>query len=84
MELEIYSAFVKAGINETDAKNAVESISREIDSRYKLHSEALATKADIASVKTELAEAKIEIIKWTVATMFAAVALFATITKIWH
>ncbi|WP_249931208.1 hypothetical protein [Ramlibacter sp. 2FC] len=77
MELEIYNAFVKAGISESDAKAAVESISKEIDKRYSLHSEALAT-------KTDLAEAKVEIIKWTVGTMFASVALFATITKLWH
>ena len=37
----------------------------------------LATKAD-------LADAKVEIIKWTIGSMFAAVGLFAAIVKIWH
>ncbi len=77
MELEIYNAFVKAGVSEADAKAAVESINREIDKRYALHSQQLATRGD-------LADAKVEIIKWTIGSMFTAVALFATITKLWH
>ncbi len=36
MELEIYNAFVKAGVSEVDAKAAVESINREIDKRFSL------------------------------------------------
>lgn len=77
MELEIYRALVKINVPPDDAQAVADSINREIEKRYALHSEALATKVD-------LAEAKIEIIKWTVGTMFAAVALFATITKLWH
>jgi len=77
MELEIYNAFVKAGVSESDAKAAVESINREIDKRYTLHAQQLATKSD-------LSEAKVEIIKWTIGSMLASVGLFATITKIWH
>lgn len=77
MELEIYNAFVKAGVSETDAKAAVESINKEIDRRYSLHATQLATKSD-------LAEAKVEIIKWTIGSMMASVGLFATVTKLWH
>lgn len=77
MELEIYNAFVKAGVPEAEAKAAVESINREIDKRYSLHAAQLVTKND-------LAEAKLEIIKWSIGTMFAAVGLFATITKLWQ
>ena len=84
MELEIYSAFVKAGVSESDAKAAVESINKEIDKRYALHAHQLATRGDVEGVRKELADAKAEIIKWTVTTMFASVALFATITKLWH
>ena len=57
MELEIYNAFVKAGVSEADAKAAVESINREIDKRFELHAERLATKGDIETVRKELAEA---------------------------
>ena len=77
MDLEIYNAFVKAGVPEADAKAAVESINKEIDKRYALHATQLTT-------KTDLAEAKVEIIKWSIGTMFAAVGLFAAVTKLWH
>lgn len=75
MELEIYEAFISAGVNEEKAKAAVESINKEIDKRYRLHADQLATRSDLAAAKTE-------IIKWTVGTMFAAAAMFATTTKL--
>ena len=88
MELEIYNAFVKAGVSAADATAVVESISKEIDKRYALHSQQLSTRGDLAEFKTalrsDLAEFKVEIMKWTIGTMFAAVALFATITKLWQ
>jgi uncharacterized protein YajQ (UPF0234 family) len=64
-------------VPEAEAKAAVESINKEIDKRYSLHATQLATKSD-------LAEAKVEIIKWTTGSMLASVGLFATITKLWH
>lgn len=77
MELEIYRALVKINVSADDAQNVADSIQKEIDKRYALHSAQLATKSD-------LAEAKVEIIKWIIGSMLAAVGLFATITKIWH
>ena len=77
MGLEIYSAFVKAGVSEADAKAAVESINKEIDKRYSLHAQQLFTKADGAELKAE-------IIKWPVGTVFAAVGLFAALGKLVH
>ena len=48
----------------------------------------LATRGDVneakADLRADLAEAKTEIIKWCIGSMFASVALFATITKLWH
>lgn len=88
MELEIYNAFVKAGVSEADAKAAVESINREIDRRYAMHADKLATRGDVTELrsvmKADLAEAKVEIIKWTIGSMMASVGLFATITKLWQ
>jgi hypothetical protein len=46
MELEIYEAFISAGVKEEKedkAKAAVESINKEIDKRYRLHADQLAT-----------------------------------------
>ena len=77
MELEIYRALVKINVSADDAQAVADSINKEIDKRYALHAAQLATKVD-------LAEAKVEIIKWTIGSMLAAVGLFATITKLWH
>ena len=88
MELEIYNAFVKAGVSATDATAVVESINKEIDKRYALHSQQLSTRGDLAelraTLRSDLSDFKVEIMKWTIGTMFAAVALFATITKLWQ
>ena len=77
MELEIYRALVKINVSADDAQAVADSINKEIDKRYNLHAMQLASKSD-------LAEAKVEIIKWTIGSMLAAVGLFATIAKIWH
>jgi hypothetical protein len=75
MELEIYRALVKINVPADDAQAVADSINKEIDKRYMLHAGQLSTKSD-------LAEAKVEIIKWTIASMFAAVGLFAAIVKL--
>lgn len=77
MELEIYRALIKINVPADDAQAVADSINREIDKRYTLHASQLATKSD-------LADAKVEIIKWTIGSMFAAVGIFATVTKLWH
>ena len=78
-------------MSEADAKAAVESINREIDKCYALHSQQLATRGDVESIRKDMAELKTELVKaiaksqrWTITSIFAAVALFAAITKIWH
>ena len=91
MELEIYSAFVKAGVSELDAKAAVESINKEIDKRYALHAQQLATRGDVEGVRKDMADmesrllrAMNEMQRWALASIFAAVGLFAAIAKLWH
>ena len=81
MELEIYNAFVKAGVSEADAKAAVDSINREIDKRYNMHADRLATKTDLAELKTELIKAIAESQRWTITAIFASVGLFAWFTR---
>lgn len=95
MELEIYSAFVKAGVSESDAKAAVESINKEIDKRYAVHAQQLATRGDMESVRKEVAEAEsrltraiaevqksiVDMQRWTIAAVFAGMAAFAAIQK---
>lgn len=89
MELEIYNAFIKAGVTEADAKAVVDSISKEIDKRYSLHATQLFTKADGAELKSEMMEIKSDLIKaiaesqrWTITAIFAAVGLFAALNKV--
>ena len=77
MELEIYRALVKINVPAADAEAVADSINKEIDKRYTLHAQQLASKSDFS-------EAKVEIIKWTIGSMFAAVGLFATIVKLWN
>ncbi len=82
MELEIYEALTAVNVPAIKAKAVAASIDKAIDRRYSLHAEQLATRSDIADVKKEMAEAKADIIKWCVASIFGAVALFAAIVKV--
>jgi len=85
-----------------NAKAAVESINREMDKRFALHSSqlathgnveavrkevaelAFATKKDIAELKAELIKAIAESQRWTITAIFAAVGIFAALTKVLH
>ena len=86
MELEIYTAFRKAGIEDADARAVVESINKEIDRRYSLHSQQLSTKGDLQElrghVEAKIAQAQAEIVKWCMGSIFAAVGLFLALTKV--
>ena len=96
MELEIYSAFVKAGVSEPDAKAAVESINKEIDKRYALHAQQLAARGDVEMVRKEVAGAETRLTRaiteiqksiadmqrWTMAAVFGGMAAVAAIQKL--
>ncbi len=82
MELEIYNAFIKAGVPEADAKAAVESINREIDKRYALHAQQLFTKADGGELKADLMKALADTQRWTLTAIFAGMAAVAAIQKL--
>lgn len=95
MELEIFEALTAANVPADRARAVVASINKEIDRRYELHSRQQATRGDVEGVrkeigelrgdaKAEIAKAQAEIVKWCMASIFGAVALFATVTKIWH
>jgi hypothetical protein len=84
MELEIFEALTAANVPADKARTAATSIKKEINEPYALHATQMATRGDVETVRKELAEAKAEIIKWCIATMFGSVALFATIVKLWQ
>ncbi|MDR1227579.1 MAG: hypothetical protein LBK55_00920 [Azoarcus sp.] len=89
MELEIYNAFKAAGVPDEPARAAVESINKAIDYRYSLHSQQLATQADIekvhaeiAKVLAEIARSESNIIKWNIGAIVATAGLAMTIARI--
>ncbi len=84
MELELFQAFRSIGISDDLAKNAVESINREIDKRYNLHAAQLFTKADGNELRTQIAETKAELIKWFVGCLLASGALYGALAKFVH
>lgn len=77
MKPEIYRALVKINVSADDAQAVADSINEKLDKRHALHAAQRATKVG-------LADAKVEIIKWTIGSMLAAAGLFATSTKLWH
>jgi multidrug resistance efflux pump len=91
MELEIFEALTAANVPAVKARQAAQSIERAIDRRYELHATQMATRGDIDTVRKEMAEMKTERIKaiaesqrWTITAIFAAVGLFAALSKFLH
>ena len=91
-------ALTAANVPADKARAVATSIKREINEHYALHAEQLATRGDVeqvrkevalvqkdvADLKSELMKTIVESQRWTITAIFAAVALFAAITKIWH
>ena len=84
MELEIFDALTAANVPADKARAAAASVKKEIDERYTLHLVQLATKGDLAEMKNRLLRAMNEMQRWALGSIFAAVALFAAVTKILH
>lgn len=62
----------------------MELINEMIDKRYTVHASQLSTKSDLAEFKTELIKAMAESQRWTITAIFAAVGLFAALSKVVH
>ena len=88
MSLDMYTAFREGGLDEPHAKAVVSAITKVIDSRYEHHADHLATKGDLAELKadlrTEMANMKVDIVRWNVVTMFGAVGMIAAVMKFLH
>ena len=65
MELEFFDALREAGVTEQQARAAVESLSRELDRRWAVRTDDLATRADLdlskAAFKSDTVELKAEL-----------------------
>jgi hypothetical protein len=72
MVSELYTALRAAGVEETQARAAAESVLSEV-----------ATKADLQvlqlSIKADLSDLKAELIKWNVGTLLALSAIFGAL-----
>ncbi|OIP19034.1 MAG: hypothetical protein CO105_14115 [Comamonadaceae bacterium CG_4_9_14_3_um_filter_60_33] len=78
----VFKTFRKLGADDADAAAFAEELNEAIDKRYALHADALATKTDLAELKTDLIKAIAESQRWTITAMFAAVGIFAALTKV--
>lgn len=82
MELEIYEALTAANVPADKARAAAESVKREIDERYTMHGQQLAMRGDVESVRREVAELKVEMVKWFVGTIIAVGGITAALLKL--
>ena len=78
MVAELYDALRKAGVDEQLAKDAAGAV-LPADARIEL-----TTKADLANLATraDLAELKVELIKWNVGAMAVLTGIFAAIVRL--
>ena len=82
MEIQLFKALTAAGVDNQTAIDLTESIDKDIRERIGEARKELATRADIADMRRELAEAKTEIIKWNIVTVIGATGLAMTAAKI--
>lgn len=82
MEIQLFKALTAAGIDEATAANLTEAMERDIRERINDARKDIATRSDVETLRRELAEAKTEILKWNIASIFAAAGLAMTAAKI--
>lgn len=84
--LTLFEALRSAGVDELHARKVVEEFEKNIDARYLLHTEVLATKADVAeinaSLSKELAETKVDLIKFLAGALIAQGGLVVALLKL--
>jgi hypothetical protein len=73
-EIQLYTA-LKQRLGEEQAQQLVEFVKAEVKDEMESRAVSLATKEDLARIEVKIAEAKVDIIKWMVATAIAVVGL---------
>ncbi len=76
---ELTSEFIS---DKDKAKEYVARIEEVVDQKFKDKESILATKLDISLLNKEIAEAKVDIIKWLVATGIGITGLVVTLVKL--
>jgi hypothetical protein len=73
MIVEVYNAFRKAGVPDEDAQNAAKALADTID-----------IKLSAVATRTDLADAKVEIIKWVIGIGFVQAGFVVGLLKFVH
>lgn len=76
-EIQLYEA-LKEKIGEEQAK----AITAYVEAKFESKKDSLATKNDIAEVKSEIVSSKIDILRWMVGTMIAISGLIIAAFKL--
>lgn len=80
--LRLYELTLEFIPDKEKAKEYVARIEETVDQKFIEKEKILATKSDIALLHKEIAESKVDIIKWLVATGIAITGLIVTLTKL--
>lgn len=84
-EIKLYE-LLKAKIGEKEAEAFIQILENKVDNRLNEKTTVFATKEDLAKVEGKLlstiSEAKVDIIKWMVATAIAVVGLTVALIKL--
>lgn len=80
-EIKLYE-LLKAKIGEREAEAFIQILENKVDTRLNEKTTVFATKEDIAKLDTKISEAKVDIIKWMVATAIAIVSLTVALMKL--
>lgn len=84
-EIKLYE-LLKAKIGEREAEAFIEILENKVETKLKERTTIFATKEDLAKIEGKLlstiSEAKVDIIKWMVATAIAVVGLTVALVKL--
>ncbi|MDI9363921.1 MAG: hypothetical protein QM541_03145 [Flavobacterium sp.] len=86
-EIKLYE-LLKAKIGEKEAEAFIEIIERKVDSKLQEKTNVFVTKEDLAKVEGKLlstiSDAKVDLIKWLIATAITIVALIISFARLSH
>lgn len=79
-EIELFEALSEQ-LGKDKAKTLVKYVESKVDKRLDENTRLFATKEDIANLKTEIANSKVDIVRWVVATSIALAGLIIAVVK---
>lgn len=86
-EIKLYE-LLKAKIGEKEAEAFIEILEHKVDSKLQEKTTVFTTKEDLAKIEGKLlstiGEAKVDLIKWLIATAITIVALIISFAKLSH